>query len=157
ASALMQGLADGYFVVPLSVGGYLAGSRLRPVGHGDDAVRGAVAESELRIRKLVRPRGARTANDVHRTLGDILSGACGLVRNAPGLEQAIARILDLRGDLDDVIVPSGDREPNPELEQKARVSDFVELGELMCRDALAREESCGSHLREEHLGPDGEP
>src|SRR6185369_12376401 len=157
ASALMQGLADGYFIVPLTVGGYLAGADLPAVADDDAAVRGALAETRGRVDRLVAARGRRTAGDFHRALGRVLWRACGLLRSAGGLRAAMAELAALREAFgQDLRVPGGAAELNQELERAGRVADLLELGELMCRDALLREESCGCHFRVEHQTADGE-
>jgi succinate dehydrogenase / fumarate reductase flavoprotein subunit len=157
ASALMQGLADGYFVLPLTVGGYLAGAPLPPLDDGSPAARGALAETRARVDGLCAARGRRTASDFHRAAGRVLREACGLSRQAAPLRQAVGALSALREEFrDDLRVPGGAGELNQELERAGRVADFLELGQLMCQDALAREESCGCHFRVEHQTPDGE-
>ena len=157
ASALMQGLADGTFILPLTVGGYLAGAPLEKVGLEGPAVREGRTVVEARIARLLAPRGRRTAGDFHRALGGILRRRCGLTRTGPGLEQGLAEIAALREAFwADLIVPGTADGLNQELERAGRVADYLELGELMCRDALAREESCGCHFRQEHATADGE-
>jgi len=157
ASALMQGLADGYFILPCTLTGYLAGARLAPVTEDHVEARGARADVRARIDTLISLSGRRTVNDVHRALGRILWDACGLERSRQGLAKATEEIAALREAFwQDVIVPGRWSELNQELERAGRVADFLELGELMCRDALAREESCGCHFRVEHQTPDGE-
>ena len=157
ASALMQGLADGYFILPATLGGYLAGERLVPVSEDGTEAVAAVAEVRARLEKLLAPKGRRTASDFHRALGRVLRDACGMERSHVGLTKAIDEVAALREAFwEDVTVPGGGRELNQELERAGRVADFLELGELMCRDALAREESCGCHFRVEHQTEDGE-
>jgi succinate dehydrogenase / fumarate reductase flavoprotein subunit len=157
ASALMQGLADGYFIVPATVGAYLAASRLAPIPEDQADVRGARADVAARIDGLLQRRGHRTATDFHRALGRVLWDACGLERSGAGLSKAIDEIAALREAFaEDATVPGGGAELNQELERAGRVADFLELGELMCRDALSREESCGCHFRVEHQTADGE-
>ena len=157
ASALMQALADGYFILPATLGGYLAGERLVPVGEDGAEAVAAVAEVRARLEKLLAPKGRRTASDFHRALGRVLRDACGIARSHVGLTKAIDEVAALREAFwEDVTVPGGGRELNQELERAGRVADFLELGELMCRDALAREESCGCHFRVEHQTEDGE-
>jgi succinate dehydrogenase / fumarate reductase flavoprotein subunit len=158
ASALMQGLADGYFILPYTLGGYLAGARLRPVTEDGAEARAARADVQTRLDRLLGLYGRRTASDFHRVLGRLLWDACGLERSREGLAKAIDEVAALRQAFwEDVTVPGGAGELNQELERAGRVADFLELGELMCRDALAREESCGCHFRVEHQTPEGEP
>jgi succinate dehydrogenase / fumarate reductase flavoprotein subunit len=153
----MQGLADGYFIVPATVGAYLAASRLAPIPEDQADVRGARADVAARIDGLLQRRGHRTATDFHRALGRVLWDACGLERSGAGLSKAIDEIAALREAFaEDATVPGGGAELNQELERAGRVADFLELGELMCRDALSREESCGCHFRVEHQTADGE-
>ncbi|HKW90361.1 MAG TPA: fumarate reductase/succinate dehydrogenase flavoprotein subunit, partial [Methylomirabilota bacterium] len=157
ASALMQGLADGYFVLPYTLAGYLAGERLGPVAADDADARAALAQVRERVDALLARHGRRTASDFHRALGRLLREACGLERSRVGLAKAIDEVAALREAFwEDVTVPGGGGELNQELERAGRVADFLELGELMCRDALAREESCGCHFRVEHQTEDGE-
>jgi succinate dehydrogenase / fumarate reductase, flavoprotein subunit len=157
ASALMQGLADGYFILPYTLAGYLAGTRLEGVAGDGAEARGALADVRARLDALVARRGRRTANDFHRALGAVLWEACGIERTREGLTKAIAEVAALREAFrEDLLVPGEAGELNQELERAGRVADFLELGELMCRDALAREESCGCHFRVEHQTPDGE-
>ena len=157
ASALMQGLADGYFILPCTIGGYLAGAALAPVSDHSPEVREALAGARAGIDRLLARRGSRTAGDFHRALGQVLWEGCGLTRDRAGLERAARAVRGLRAAFhEDLLVPGDSAELNQELERAGRVADFLELGELMCRDALAREESCGCHFREEHQRPDGE-
>jgi succinate dehydrogenase / fumarate reductase flavoprotein subunit len=157
ASALMQGLADGYFIAPATVSAYLAGATLRTLSAGDLEVRSALAAVETRVRRLLASGGRRTASEFHRALGDVLWRACGLCRSGPELARARDEIAALRAAFDeDLRIPGGAAELNQELEHAARVEDFLELGMLMCRDALLREESCGCHFRAEHARADGE-
>jgi succinate dehydrogenase / fumarate reductase flavoprotein subunit len=157
ASALMQALADGYFIVPGAIAGYLAGAHLPPVSASTPAVRDTLVEAETHVARLLRSRGDRTAGAVHRELGQLLADACGLSRERTRLLDAARRIADLRASFEDVVAPGSANELNPELERKARLRDFLELGALMCLDAVAREESCGCHFREEHQTSAGEP
>lgn len=157
ASALMQGLADGYFVLPYTVPDYLA--RARPNGVDDEHpdVRRALKTVRTRLKKLLGIRGKRTPDSFHRELGHLLWEHCGMARNRAGLEQALHRIPEIRAEFyENLTVPGSGSELNQTLEKAGRVADFLELGELMCRDALAREESCGCHLREEHQTEEGE-
>ena len=157
ASALMQGLADGYFVIPLTIGDYLATAALAPVGTDHPEFRRVEAEVSGRIARLLGAKGRRTADSFHRELGKIMWEKCGMARSAAGLKEALARIPALREEFwSDVHVPGSGTALNQSLEQAGRVADFLELGELMCRDALEREESCGGHFRVEHQTEDGE-
>jgi succinate dehydrogenase / fumarate reductase flavoprotein subunit len=153
----MQGLADGYFILPYALGGYFASAPLVAVTEDCGQARGALAEVRARLETLLGRRGRRTASDFHRALGRVLWDACGLERSRDGLGKAIDEVAALREAFwDDVTVPGDAAELNQELERAGRVADFLELGELMCRDALTREESCGCHFRVEHQADDGE-
>jgi succinate dehydrogenase flavoprotein subunit len=157
ASALMQGLADGYFILPGTLAGYLAGARLAPVAPDSAEAKAAQAEVRARLERLLALSGRRTASDFHRALGRVLWEACGLERSRNGLVKAIDEVGALQEAFwNDLTVPGGSGELNQELERAGRVADFLELGELMCRDALAREESCGCHFRLEHQTAEGE-
>jgi succinate dehydrogenase / fumarate reductase flavoprotein subunit len=157
ASALMQGLADGYFILPYTIGNFLAGVRPDGIGTDHAAFRAAEAAVDDRVRRLLGVGGRRTVMSFHRELGKIMWDECGMSRNAKGLARALRRIPALREEFwQDVRVPGTGAELNQSLEMAGRVADFLELGELMCRDALAREESAGCHFREEHQTPDGE-
>jgi succinate dehydrogenase / fumarate reductase flavoprotein subunit len=157
ASALMQGLADGYFVLPYTVGNYLASTKLDKVDASHPEVKAAVAEVERRLAKLLSIRGQRTVTSFHRELGRIMWEYCGMARNKAGLETALQKIPALREEFwQNVTVPGSGGELNQSLEMAGRVADFLELGELMCLDALEREESCGGHFREEYQTEEGE-
>jgi succinate dehydrogenase / fumarate reductase flavoprotein subunit len=157
ASALMQGLADGYFVLPYTLGHYLAANKLEKVDASHTEVKAAEAAVNARTTKLLGIGGKRTVDDFHRALGKIMWEHCGMARNKAGLETAIQKIPALREEFwKDVKVPGTGLELNQSLEKAARLADFMELGELMCRDALLRDESCGCHFREEHQTEDGE-
>jgi succinate dehydrogenase / fumarate reductase flavoprotein subunit len=157
ASALMQGLADGYFILPGTLAGYLAGTPLAPVADDGSDAKAALAAVKARLHRLLARSGHRTAGDVHRALGRLMWEACGLERSRDGLAKAIDEVAALREAFwADLTVPGSGGELNQELERAGRVADFLELAELMCRDALAREESCGCHFRIEHQTPDGE-
>ncbi|WP_437314779.1 fumarate reductase/succinate dehydrogenase flavoprotein subunit [Sorangium sp. So ce385] len=157
ASALMQGLADGYFIIPYTIGDYLASTKLERVDDLHPAVRDAERDAGERLNRLLAANGSRTADSFHRELGKIMWEQCGMARNAAGLKGALARIPELREQFHrDVRVSGTGTGLNQELEKAARVADFFELAELMCRDALYREESCGGHFREEHQTPEGE-
>ncbi len=151
ASALMQGLADGYFVVPYSIGNYLGGTKLNKVTTNDDAFKAAVDGVKKEISTLVGIKGNRTVDSFHKELGNIMWENCGMGRNAAGLKKALEQIPKVREEFwQNVRIPGDPNYLNVELEKAGRVADFLELGELMCRDALEREESCGGHFREEH-------
>ncbi|QLY25502.1 fumarate reductase/succinate dehydrogenase flavoprotein subunit [Bdellovibrio sp. KM01] len=151
ASALMQGLADGYFVVPYSIGNYLGGTKLNKVTTNDDAFKAAVDGVKKEISTLVNIKGNRTVDSFHKELGNIMWENCGMGRNAAGLKKALEEIPKVREEFwQNVRIPGDPNYLNVELEKAGRVADFLELGELMCRDALEREESCGGHFREEH-------
>jgi succinate dehydrogenase / fumarate reductase flavoprotein subunit len=157
ASALMQGLADGYFVLPYTIGDYLAAARPAPVTTSQREFVEAEAATREQTRRLLDVHGSRTVDSFHRELGQLMWDYCGMARNAEGLRTAIERIPVLRAEFwRDVNVPGSHAELNQALEKAGRVADFLELAELMCRDALHREESCGGHFREEHQTPDGE-
>ena len=158
ASALMQGLADGYFVLPYTVPNYLAGMLGQPVVPGDDPVfRAAEAEVSDRTKKYLAIGGTRSVDDLHRELGKIMWDNCGMARSKEGLEKAISEIAALRIEFDrDLRVLGSDETLNQSLEKAGRVDDFFELAGLMCRDALHREESCGGHFRVEHQTEEGE-
>jgi succinate dehydrogenase / fumarate reductase flavoprotein subunit len=157
ASALMQGLADGYFVIPYTLGNYLARTPQRPVPADHPEVRAAEAAVTERVRRLLSIKGKRTVTSFHRELGRIMWEHCGMARNAKDLRAGLARIPPLREEFwRNVRVPGSGGELNQSLEMAGRVADFLEMGELMIRDALERDESCGCHFREEHQTPDGE-
>jgi len=157
ASALMQGLADGYFVLPYTIGDYLARGGYEAVSADHPACRAVQDESSERIKRLLGAGGKRTADSFHRELGRLVWDACGMSRNDAGLRQAIGKIAELREVFwRDVKVTGHGDDLNPALEAANRIGDFFELGELMCRDALERNESCGAHFREEHVTDDGE-
>ncbi len=157
ASALMQGLSDGYFILPGTVSDYLGANKLEPVSVDSPEVTAAVADVAERTRRLLSINGKRTVASFHRELGQIMWEYCGMARNAEGLNKALQLIPKLREEFwRDVRVPGEGAELNQSLEHAGRVADFLELGELMCRDALHREESCGGHFRTEYQTPDGE-
>ena len=158
ASALMQGLADGYFVVPYTLGNYLA-DEIRTTAISTDHPEFAAAEKEVsdRINILMNIKGKQTVESFHKRLGRIVWDKCGMARNEQGLKDAIAEIQALKKEFwSDVRIPGEVKNMNPELDKAGRVADFIELGELMCKDALQREESCGGHFREESQTEDGE-
>jgi succinate dehydrogenase / fumarate reductase flavoprotein subunit len=154
----MQGLADGYFVIPYTIGNFLA-KEIRteaiPVSHpAFEAAEKAVSE---RINKLMSIKGSQSVESFHKRLGKIMWDKCGMARNEQGLKEAIEEIRQLKKDFwSDVRIPGGIMEVNNELDKANRVADFIELGELMCIDALHRRESCGGHFREEMQTEEGE-
>lgn len=158
ASALMQGLADGYFVIPYTVGNYLSKEiSVKPIDTNHEAFVTAENETRARLEKLMNVKGTKSVDHFHKRLGKIMWDKCGMARNAEGLKQAISEIQALRVEFwKDVRVPGEMNEFNPELEKAGRVADFIELGELMCKDALNRNESCGGHFREEYQTEEGE-
>ncbi len=157
ASALMQGLADGYFVLPYTIGDYLAQTKLEPVGVNHTAFRDVEAEVAARVAKLLAVNGSRTVDEFHRELGTLMWDRCGMSRSADGLAEAIAQVRALRERFwREVRVVGSGEDFNQALEKAGRVADFLEFAELMCEDALHREESCGCHFREESQTPDGE-
>ena len=157
ASALMQGLADGYFILPNTIGDYLASAKPEKIDAGHPECRLVQEETTVLTRRLLDVNGKRTVDSFHRELGRLMWDKCGMARNASGLREALGRIPVLREEFwRNVNVPGSDAELNQALERAARVADFLELAELMCRDALHREESCGGHFREEFQTEDGE-
>ena len=157
ASALMQGLSDGYFIIPYTVGNYLASNKLAKADENHAEAKEVVASVQQGIQKLLSIKGKRTVDSFHRELGKIMWDECGMSRTAQGLEKAIGQIRALREEYwQNVTVPGSGDDLNQSLEKAGRVADFFELGELMCIDALERNESCGGHFREEYQTPDGE-
>jgi len=157
ASALMQGLADGYFVIPYTVGDYLAQIGPSPVNADHPEFEKSIQEVKDRIQKLLSIKGSKTVDYFHKKLGKIMWNECGMARTAEGLKQAKADIKALREEFwKDVKVLGENEELNQSLEKAHRVADFLELGELMIDDAFNREESCGGHFREEYQTPEGE-
>jgi succinate dehydrogenase / fumarate reductase flavoprotein subunit len=157
ASALMQGLADGYFVLPYTIGDYLASTKLDKVDAENPVSREAVSGAVEQTNKMLSVQGTRSVDSFHRELGKLLWEYCGMARTAPGLQHALQRIPELREEFwnNMRVLGSGD-ELNQSLEKAGRVADFLEFGELMCLDALERNESCGGHFREEYQTPEGE-
>ncbi len=157
ASALMQGLADGYFILPYTIGNYLATAKQPKVTPDHPAVKAVIQEVNDRTSKLLSLEGKRTVDSFHRELGLIMWDYCGISRNRAGLEKALQLIPELRERFwREAAVPGSGAEINPWLEKAGRVADFLEFGEIMCHDALQREESCGGHFREEYQTPGGE-
>lgn len=158
ASSLMQGLADGYFILPYTIGHYLATTKVTMVDEHHTAVRGAVDRVTDRLAKLLQGNKRRTAASFHREIGRILWDHCGMARCESGLKQALQAIPRLREEFwRDVAVPGSGESFNQEIEYAGRVADFLEFAELLCYDALHRHESCGAHFREESQTPQGEP
>lgn len=158
ASALMQGLADGYFVLPYTIGNYLSDDiRTGPISTDNEAFDKVEAEVRANLEKLLNAKGKHPVDYYHKKLGKIMWNKCGMSRNAKELKEAIEEISALREDFhQNVRIPGGLDEMNPELEKAGRVADFLELGELFAKDALERNESCGGHFREEYQTPEGE-
>ncbi len=158
ASALMQGLADGYFVIPYTIGNYLADEiSTKPIPTNHEAFEAAEKNVQERIEKLMSIKGKQSVESFHKRLGKIMWEKCGMARNAKGLQEAITEIQELKKEFwSDLRIPGNIEEMNPELDKAGRVADFIELGELMCKDALDRNESCGGHFREESQTEDGE-
>jgi succinate dehydrogenase / fumarate reductase flavoprotein subunit len=154
----MQGLADGYFVIPYTIGAYLSSQfgQKRP-DVDSPAFQDAIRETRTRVQAMLDIKGKRSVDSFHRELGLIIWDKCGMARNREGLTEAIAKIPELREEFwKNVCVLGSGETYNQSLEKAGRVADFLEFGELMCRDALDREESCGGHFRTEYQTPDGE-
>jgi len=157
ASALMQGLADGYFVLPVTIGDYLATQFGKKVAVDRLEFGAAIADVNDRVSRLLSAKGKRSVDSYHKELGSIMWEYCGMARSAEGLKKALTMIRELREQYwRDVRVTGAGEEPNQALEKAGRVADFFELAELMCIDALHREESAGGHFRVEYQTPDGE-
>jgi succinate dehydrogenase / fumarate reductase flavoprotein subunit len=157
ASALMQGLADGYFVIPFTLGNYLAGAKLDKISTDKEEFKASKNEAQTRIDMLLNIKGERTTSEIHRDLGHIMWENVGMGRTKEGLTEAIGKIKTLREEFwQNVRVPGEANNMNPGLEHAGRLGDFLEFGELMARDALHREESCGGHFREEYQDDKGE-
>ena len=157
ASALMQGLADGYFVAPYTVGNYLAGQTPGDYSVDSPEFTEAAGDVKDRIKRVLSVDGKRTVTSFHRELGLICWDYCGMARTDQSLKKALDLIPALKEEFwENVSVPGGGEELNPELEKALRVADFLEFAELMCYDALVREESCGGHFREEYQTEEGE-
>ena len=157
ASALMQGLADGYFVLPYTLPNYLAGQMGKRPSTDHAEFKKADNDVRAKIDNLLKINGKRSLDSIHRELGALLWDKCGMARNKNGLEEALRKIPELRERFwREVRVPGDGEDFNQSLERAGRVADFLEFAELMCLDALARDESCGAHFREEHQTPEGE-
>jgi succinate dehydrogenase / fumarate reductase flavoprotein subunit len=157
ASALMQGLADGYFILPNTIGNYLAQAKLDKIDVSHPSFREVGTAVKEQTNRLLNIRGRRTVDSFHRELGQVMWDYCGMGRNEAGLKTALARIPEIRAEFwENVTVPGDGSDLNQALEKAGRVADFLELAELICIDALHRAESCGGHFREESQTPDGE-
>ena len=157
ASALMQGLADGYFVIPYTIGDHIATAELPPIGDDHPACKEALENARGRVHRLLSVNGKRTVDSFHRELGKIMWDECGMARSADGLQKAIGDIKSLREEFwSNVCLPGSGDSFNQTLEHAGRVADFLEFGELLAQDALSREESCGGHFREEHQTEENE-
>jgi succinate dehydrogenase / fumarate reductase flavoprotein subunit len=157
ASALMQGLADGYFIIPYTIADYLARSAPGAVTTDHEAFRESWDQTDRSVRRLLAVKGKRTASEFHRELGKLLWDHVGMARSKASLATALTRIRDVRAEFwENVVVTGSGADLNQELEKAGRVADFLEFAELMTRDALEREESCGGHFRIEHQTEEGE-
>jgi succinate dehydrogenase flavoprotein subunit len=157
ASALMQGLADGYFILPYTLPNYLAGQMGKRPSTDHAEFKKAESDVRAKIDNLLKINGTISLDSIHRELGALLWDKCGMSRSAKSLQEALAKIPELREKFwREVRVPGDDEDFNQALERAGRVADFLEFAELMCVDALARDESCGAHFREEHQTPEGE-
>ncbi len=157
ASALMQGLSDGYFVIPYTIGNYLTTISPGGIDPEGEAARETMESVKERVGQLVSAKGKRSSRSYHKELGQIMWDYAGMARNEEGLNKAIGQIQDLRDDFNkNLLVTGTGEEYNMELERSGRVRDFIDFGELLCRDALTRNESCGGHFREEFQTDDGE-
>ena len=157
ASALMQGLADGYFVLPYTIGDYLSDVERTPIANDSPEFMDAEQKVKDRLQKLLNIKGKKTVHEFHRELGLLMWNHCGMGRTAEGLTAGIEKIKKLRAEFwENLMVPGGEQELNQNLEKAGRVADYLELGELMMVDALNRNESCGGHFREEYQTPENE-
>lgn len=157
ASALMQGLADGYFVIPYTLGNYLANTKPGSSGQDHPAFRETLEQASKKTEQMLAVKGKRTVDDFHKQLGKLMWDKCGMDRTKSGLEEAMKKIAEIRQEFwENVTIAGTPGEFNQTLEKAGRVADFLELGELMVRDAHTREESCGGHFRREHQTPEGE-
>ena len=157
ASALMQGLADGYFIIPYTIGDYLAQGEFKDINQSSTEFVEAVSKTKANLKKMLGIQGTKTVDDIHKELGKIMWEYVGMARNKEGLYKAIELIISLKEEFWKNVKISGSiNEYNPELEKASRLADFLELGELMAKDALIREESCGGHFREEYQTEENE-
>jgi succinate dehydrogenase / fumarate reductase flavoprotein subunit len=153
----MQGLADGYFIIPFTIGDYLARGGFKEVSSDKEEFKAAEKNVQDNLAELLSIKGKKTVDDIHKELGRVMWEYVGMARNAEGLKKALEFIPKLRKEFwSNVFIPGKLNEYNPELEKASRLADFLELGELMARDALHREESCGGHFREEYQTDDNE-
>jgi succinate dehydrogenase / fumarate reductase flavoprotein subunit len=158
ANALLQGLVDGYFILPITLGNYLANSELRPVNQNHTQFQGARQKVDSFIQKLLNIKGNTLADEIHEKLGKMMWNACSMSRNKEKLTQALKKIPQIKEEFwNNLKIPQTPYTLNQELEKAARIADYIELAELMCHDALTREESCGSHFREEYQTENGDP
>ncbi|OIO03847.1 MAG: succinate dehydrogenase flavoprotein subunit [Elusimicrobia bacterium CG_4_10_14_0_2_um_filter_56_8] len=157
ASALMQGLADGFFVAPATVGGYLGAGKFAPASPADKEFTDSAGEVRDRINRLLAVKGKKTPSELHRQLGNVMWNDVGMGRNEAGLNKALKKIPEIRGEFwKNVAVSGADKDFNQTLEKAMKIADFMEFSELLVRDALERKESCGAHFREESVTPEGE-
>ena len=157
ASALMQGLADGFFVIPATIGGYLGGSKFEPVSIAADGFKAGQLAIKTRFNKLLAIKGKKTPTEFHRALGNVMWTDCGMGRNEANLKKALKKIPEIREEFwNNLALPGTDMEMNQTLEKAHKVADFMEFAELLVKDALERKESCGAHFREESVTPEGE-
>ncbi len=157
ASALMQGLADGYFVIPYTLGGYLAQAKLPKLSSSAPEFKEAENVATEKIKKMLSIKGKKTASDYHKSLGKLMWDYCGMARNAKGLKNLLSQIPEMREEFwKNLALTGSGEELNQALEKAGRVADYLEFSELLAKDALHREESCGGHFREEYQTPDGE-
>jgi succinate dehydrogenase / fumarate reductase flavoprotein subunit len=152
----MQGLADGYFILPYTIGNYLAGEKLKPLTGSEAEFGGVKEEAASRLSRLKTNKGDMSVDALHRKLGHIMWDYCGMARNEAGLVKAGDELKKIKEEFWQRVRVPGDAKLNAELEKAARVADFIELGQLMVKDALERRESCGGHFREEMQTEDGE-
>jgi succinate dehydrogenase / fumarate reductase flavoprotein subunit len=157
ASALMQGLADGYFIIPYTIGGYFAGTTLSPVSSDDAAFKDSTHAARESVNRLMSINGKRTVDSFSRELGKLMWDYCGMSRDEQGLTRALTLIQELRAEFwDNLLLPGLDKDYNKSLEKAGRLADSLEFAEIMIHDALNRAESCGGHFREESQTEEGE-
>jgi succinate dehydrogenase / fumarate reductase flavoprotein subunit len=153
----MQGLADGFFVIPATIGGYLGGSKFDPVSAAADEFKAGQLAIKTRLNKLISIKGKKTPTEFHRQLGNVMWNDCGMGRTEAGLKKALKKIPEIRKEFwSDLALPGTAMEMNQTLEKALKVADFMEFSELLVKDALERKESCGAHFREESVTPEGE-
>ena len=157
ASALMQGLADGFFVIPSTIGGYLGGSKFEPVTSANDEFKAGAQAVKTKLNKLLSIKGKKTPTEFHRQLGNVMWNDCGMGRTEASLKKALKKIPEIREEFwNNLALPGTSKEMNQTLEKAFKVADFMEFSELLVKDALERKESCGAHFREESVTPEGE-